>query len=219
MRRKRQIDVTLRYPIPCATSAINDAVAKAVLQLENDVIKPLQKQNDMLTKVIANKEEVIKQKDELIKHKDELLGQREGTIEKLEQDVDMLASKLNDLEQYGRRSSTRLFNVPLMPGDSCTNAALKVMNELMGVPLNEDDIERCHVLGRPNAKGNRPIIMKFRAYRSKAAVFNAKNKLKNNPAKIFLTEDLTKKNHSIIQKLVELRKSGDQYRLLLDQRL
>ena len=48
---------------PLTNTAINDAVAKAVLQLENDVIKPLQKQNDMLTKVIANKEDVIKQKD------------------------------------------------------------------------------------------------------------------------------------------------------------
>ena len=36
-----------------------------------------------------------------------------------------------------------------------------------------------------------------------------KTKLKKNPAKIFLTEDLTKKNQSIIQKLVELRKNGD----------
>ena len=72
-----------------------------------------------------------------------------------------------------------------MPGDSCTNAALKVMNELMGVPINEDDIERCHVLGRPNAKGNRPIIVKFRAYKSKTAVFNAKNQTKEKPCKDF----------------------------------
>ena len=81
------------------------------------------------------------------------------------------------------------------------------MNELMKVPVNENDIERSHVLGRPNAKGNRPIIVKFKSYSSKAAVFSAKNKLKGNPAKIFLTEDLTRKNQSIIQKLVDLRKN------------
>ena len=40
---------------PLTNTAINDAVAKAVLQLENDVIKPLQKQNDMLSKAITKK--------------------------------------------------------------------------------------------------------------------------------------------------------------------
>ena len=40
---------------PLTNTAINGAVAKAVLQLENDVIKPLQKQNDTLIKAIAKK--------------------------------------------------------------------------------------------------------------------------------------------------------------------
>ena len=97
----------------------------------------------------------------------------------------------------------------MSPGDSCTYATLKVIYELLGVPITENDIERCHVLGRPNAKGNRPIIVKFKSYAAKSAVYSAKKKLKKNPAKIFLTEDLTQKNHHIIQKFVELRKSGD----------
>ena len=185
---------------PLTNIAINDAVAKAVLQLENDVIKPLQKQNDILTKAISKKDETIQQKDDIIKAKDEHLKQRDTTITHLEQNVEILTNKLDDLEQYGRRSSVRLFNVPLATGESCTNAALTVMNELMEVPISENDIESSHVLGRPNAKGNRPIIVKFASYRSKAAVFSAKNKLKKNPAKIFVTEDLTRKNHGIIQK-------------------
>ena len=204
---KRISPTLVKMSQPLTNTAINDAVAKAVLKLENDVIKPLQKQNDILTKAISKKDETIQQKDDIIKAKDELLKQRDTTIINLEQNVQILANKLDDLEQYGRRSPLRMFNVPLTPGESCTYAALKVMNELMKVPVNENDIERCHVLGRPNAKGNRPIIVKFKSYSSKAAVFSAKNKLKGNPAKIFVTEDLTRKNHSIIQKLVELRKN------------
>ena len=61
----------------------------------------------------------------------------------------MLAGKHDNLEQYGRHSSVDLLNVPLMPGDSCTNAALKAMHHLMDVPLYENYIERWHVLGRP----------------------------------------------------------------------
>lgn len=72
----------------------------------------------------------------------------------------------------------------------------------------EDDIERCHYLGKTNAKGIRPMIVKFKAYKSKAAVFSAKKKLKNNPDKIYISEDLTKKNYEIVQKLVQLRKDA-----------
>ena len=205
--------VTISQPL--TNAAINDAVAKVVLQLESDVIKPLRKQNNSLIEAIAKKdetiqekEEIIKIKDQIIRTKDDLLKERNDTIIKLEQNVDMLASKLDDLEQYGRRCSVRMFNVPQPPGGSCMNSALKVMNELLDVSIREEDIERCHVLGKPNDKGNRPIIVKFKSYKSKAAVFKARAKLKKNPDKIFVSEDLTRKNHIIVQKLVELRKNG-----------
>ena len=190
------------------TAAINEAVTKAVTQIEKDVVKPLQKQNDMLKKAADEKDKSIREKEEMIQAKDELLSQRADTIADLEQNVKMLTRKLDDLEQYGRRCSVRMFNVPQHPGETCTVAALKVINEHLEIPLVEDDVERCHNLGRPNAKGNRPIIIKFKSYKSKAAVFQAKTKLRKNPNKIFISEDLTKTNHSIVQKLVQLRKDN-----------
>ena len=190
------------------TAAINDAVAKAVIKLENDVVRPLQKQNELLKKVLDDKNKIITEKEEIIRAKDELLSQRADTIDNLEQNVSTLTNKLDDLEQYGRRCSLRMFNVPQPPGESCTAAALKVINGVMGIPLSEDDVERCHNLGKANAKGNRPIIIKFKSYKSKFAVYEAKSKLKKNPNKIFVTEDLTRKNYSLVQKLVQLRKDN-----------
>ena len=137
---------------------------------------PLQKQNNTLTKAVDEKDKTVNKKEEIIKAKDELLGQRAETINNLEQNVEMLTSKLDDLEQYGRRCSVRMFSVPQLPGQSCTDTALKVINELMEIPIGEDDVERCHNLGRPNAKGNRPIIIKFKSYKFRAAVFHAKTK-------------------------------------------
>ena len=170
------------------------------------LVKPLQKENGTLKKAIDEKNKTITEKEAIIQAKDELLSQKAETINNLELSVSKLTSKLDDLEQYGRRCSVRMFNVPQHPGEPCTNAALRVINELLEIPLSDDDVERCHNLGRPNAKGNRPIIMKFKSYKSKAAVFHAKSKLKKNPNKIFITEDLTMKNHSLVQKLVQLRK-------------
>ena len=53
-------------------------------------------------------------------------------------------------------------------------SARKVMNALLDVPIREDEIRRCHVLGKPNDKGNRPVIVKFKSYNSKAAVIKAR---------------------------------------------
>lgn len=47
--------VTISQPL--TNAAINEAVAQVVLKLENDVIKPLQKQNDTLSNAIAKKDE------------------------------------------------------------------------------------------------------------------------------------------------------------------
>ena len=69
--------VTISQPL--TNAAINEAVAQVVLKLENDV-KPLQKQNDTLSKAIAKENETNEQKDEIIMAKDELLKQRNDTI-------------------------------------------------------------------------------------------------------------------------------------------
>ena len=101
---------------------------------------------------------------------------------------------------YGRRTSIRLINMTIPAGQDCEKCVLDLFNTKLGVPITADEIDRCHPLGSQ-------VIVKFRHYKSKAAVFKAKSKLKNNPNKIFMTEDLTKTNHSIVQKLLQLRKA------------
>ena len=84
----------------------------------------------------------------------------------------------------------------------------------MCIPLSEDDVERCHNIDKANAKGNRPIIIKFKSYKLKFAVYEAKSKLKKTPNKSFVTEDLTRNNYSLVQKLCPASK-GLFNRLLL----
>ena len=70
------------------------------------------------------------------------------------------------------------------------------------------DIERCHVVGK--AKGGRPkqIIIKFAHYQDKRRVFAAKSSLKGHPSKIFITEDLTSYNHSMVKQLLSLKRGN-----------
>ena len=56
-------------------------------------------------------------------------------------------------------------------------SALNVVNELLDVPIREEDIERSHILGKPNDKDNRPILVRFKSYKSNAPVFKPRAKL------------------------------------------
>lgn len=132
-------------------------------------------------------------------------------IAKLVETVDNLSIKLDDLEQYGRRSSLRLFNVPADPDLSCDKIVVNTVKNMLKVPISVDDIERAHRLGKPNTHGNCPIIVKFKSYQTKARVYSAKSQLRGNREKIFLTEDLTKINHSTVVRLLELRSANQIY--------
>ena len=107
---------------------------------------------------------------------------------------------MDGLEQYGRRTSIRLINMLIPEGQDCEKTVLDLFNNKLGVSVTAEEIERCHPLGNQ-------VIVKFKHYKSKATVFKAKGKLKNNCQHIFMTEDLTKNNHAIVKKLLQLRKS------------
>lgn len=55
-------------------------------------------------------------------------------------------------------------------------------------------MERCHFTGC----AKRQILIKFARYHTKRRVYMSKKNLKQNPDKIFISEDLTKVNHSLV---------------------
>ena len=75
-------------------------------------------------------------------------------------------------------------------------------------PLQIRDTERCHFVGKAKAGRPKQIIIKFAHYHDKRRVFASKSNLKNNPSKTFMTEDLTSKNHSMVEQLLTMKK-GD----------
>ena len=97
-------------------------------------------------------------------------------------ELDSVKFDLNDLEQYGRRSSIRLnnYNPSVNSTDEVqlTKSVTHFLNEsvLKGSrSLQIREIERCHVVGK--SKGGRPkqIIIKFAHYQDKRRVFATKS--------------------------------------------
>ena len=181
---------------------ITQAVANAVRSLEISVIKPLQDQNKMLKLKVEETEEIIQTKNELLEQKNEVISD-------LQQKVDNLSNKIDENEQYGRRTSVRMYNLTYssQSEEECTETVVGVIRNLMKVDISADDIERCHPVGKPNSKGMKPLLIKFKHYHTKQSVYKAKSNLKGNPHKVFLTEDLTKRNHDMVATLLTKVKS------------
>ncbi|XP_069114268.1 uncharacterized protein [Argopecten irradians] len=126
-----------------------------------------------------------------------------------------LAGSLSELEQYGRRNSLRLHNVPLTTEDlrKTDSIIVKLVNENLhnedvAITIDEEDINRSHIIGKINKAGKAQLICRFRNWKIKNKMYKAKSLLKNNANKIFVTEDLTKARQELIQHLSQSRMDG-----------
>ena len=128
---------------------------------------------------------------------------------KLKLEVSTLNSNIEELEQYGRRTSLRFHNVPITVNElqKTDDLVVNIANTILKIspPLCTDDINRSHIIGAiKDGKGQ--LICRFRNWKIKNAVYSCKKNLKDNPSKIFITEDLTKFRQSLVKELNDLKK-------------
>ena len=124
------------------------------------------------------------------------------------------------LEQYTRKNSLEIHGIPEETYETTEEVVLKLANAL-NVPVNPQDIEISHKLGR---KGAKPIIVKFISHKVKTNLYKARTKLKNVsfsslfPAstaatrvasgRIYLFENLTSYRKKIVNRANEMRNDG-----------
>ena len=200
-------------------ASVATTVDAAVKSVQSNVVKEMVESNKKLQKSVAEQTRVIQNQEKIIKRQEDLLNEKNDTIEQLEcqlsamsLELDSVTAELNDLEQYGRRNSIRINNLKLLapPKDEAdlTKTVTHFLNEMVlkdARPLRTNDIDRCHFVGRATGKRSRQIIMKFHSYHDKNRVFAAKSKLKGNPSKTFITEDLTSRNHAVVKELLSMK--------------
>ena len=123
--------------------------------------------------------------------------------------VQELDDGLDELEQYGRRNSLRFHNVLVPEGETDTDEVIvKLCKEKLEVEITKDDICRSHPVGKPNRQGKSQLICRFRNWKVKNSIFSVKRQLKDNPDKIFITEDLTRYRQSIVAALADAKTAG-----------
>ena len=112
-----------------------------------------------------------------------------------------LADANDSLEQYKRRPNLRFEGIPEADhGEDTYAKLLDIANSLLGMkpPLELDDLERSHRLGRRVDKDGprtRAIIVRFQSERLRDEVYRARTKLKmhkeSKDEQIFINDDLT----------------------------
>jgi len=143
---------------------------------------------------------------EIKKEHETLVKQAKDTQRKHE----VAQQKLDDLEQYGRKSMLEMNGFARVAKEDLIQLTL-ALAEKIEVPLCKDELEACHRLSANEKAG---IIVEF-ASRKKRDQFLEKRKLSKNvsikdlgfqsksPGKIVINESLTAKRKALIKELKE----------------
>lgn len=148
------------------------------------------------------KEEIekLKSENDRLKTKNEeiadLLTQREQRILVNEKEI-------NELEQYTRRNSLRIYGISDNDKNensrTSANRAVSMIKDKLEVPITIADVDIAHRLGQFRTDGNRPIIIKFISRELKDTVLRHRRKLKGTA--LVIREDLTTKNAKLLEKV------------------
>lgn len=139
--------------------------------------------------VISELKDTIAKNTEVIVSMTSLLAEKDKKIEELE-------SKIDNLEQYGRRQCLRVFGVKEEPGEDTDKLVVDIAKKI-GVELSVNDIDRSHRIGAKSDERSHAIVVKFVSYRKRGEVFRNKKQLKSTG--IVIREDLTKARHKLLQ--------------------
>jgi hypothetical protein len=130
---------------------------------------------------------------------------------KLIDEVSQLKGNIEELEQYGRRTSLRFHNVPMVQGDlqktdqlivDIVNKKLKITPPVIKVAVLFVTFPNFSYLASTLAVLDFTCSFSWLLnWKIKNAIYMSKKNLKNNPEKIFITEDLAKTRQFIVKEL------------------
>ena len=122
-----------------------------------------------------------------------LIQSKEERIQALEQTVKGLEFRCDDLEQYSRRNSLRIYGIPERLDEKLAETVTNVINKelLLEPPIKEMDICRVHRVGPKVASSTqqRPcsITLKLATYQIREKIYKKRTILKRSDAKLSST--------------------------------
>lgn len=174
--------------------------------IESSIKKALQTEEfiKLITQAVVKTvtENVLKELKEALDFNIEKIHVVEKEIKTLESRLECIESDfsatVNELEQYTRKNSVRIFGVVETEKEVTKHVAVNFIKEKLGVTLQPFDIDNCHRVGRGGSKDRpRGIILKLTSHEKKVDILKNRKNLKG--TKFVVKEDLTRQNQDLLQ--------------------
>jgi hypothetical protein len=204
------------------TALIESCFQVKILELEAKLEEKEFVLNDLAEKVevkdIALKKltEIVEEKDNALKMLSKKDEEKENVIKQLSVKETSLEDEVDSLEQYSRRNSLRVSNLPEGEHENPVERALELFNVKMNVapPIVLTDLDRVHRVGKKDSTNpkHRALLIKFATYRARNAVFSKRSELfdsgKPRNEAIYVNEDVTPKRAKQLYELRKLKKAN-----------
>ncbi|KAI5644629.1 hypothetical protein NE865_03281 [Phthorimaea operculella] len=119
-----------------------------------------------------------------------------AALASLHQQIDLLASEVDQQEMRSRRKMLLVHGVQECADQDSTSAVLDLCRTSLGLAdITPEDISRTHRLGRAVKSKPRPLLVKFTSMELRSKVWAAKTGLKGSG--VTISEFLTKKRHEV----------------------
>ena len=130
-------------------------------------------------------------------------------------DLGTAINQIDDLEQYTRKNNLEIHGIPEKTEENLVEKVIKLANAL-NVTIRSDDIDICHrMLTGRNVSKPRPIIVRFKSYRTKKELYGVRKSLKNQRMSqifqgagiVYINENLTRMRRQLFAKVWKRKKS------------
>jgi exosome complex exonuclease DIS3/RRP44 len=133
-------------------------------------------------------------------------------VRALKAHVRTLERKIEDLEQYSRRSCVMISGFPDSPNEKSTDAVVLKLAKAMDIEVEVGDISRSHRLPtRVRSDRPRDIVVSFTTYNMRHKFHTSRSKLKDSPeyrGKVYINEHLTSQRNKVFYESRQAKKRG-----------
>ena len=202
------------FPVPPYQTMPNFQVGLS----DNDIMKIAMQTKLLLSQEIDKLvEEKVKVKTaELSKSVESLQSDNQKLKDSISKLETKLTTKMDDLEQYSRRSCVRIAGIPENTNENTDEHVLDLAARL-NIDISPRDIDRSHRVGPPPTEATpiadgaqparpREIIVKLKSYQARLRLLQARKTLRDNKEKVYINEDLTKTRKSLAFECRHLRR-------------
>ena len=196
----RAAQVKEKMDMDLESQQCEDTSNKAISDKLNIVLEKLTKMEESSEKLTEEIRELRLSNENLkleLKKKDEKLAELEERLGEVREAERRTASRLNEMDQYNRRSNIRVFGVKEEKDENCEEVLRGILEKKLDMRLSPYDFEAVHRVGG-EGRGNRAIICRFN--NRKSAEYALRNKKLMRGTGIGIVEDLTQSNYRLQQR-------------------